>query len=190
MIVHPVITTPNPKRWIALLKALGASVSTHDDGTHLAEFAGGRLSVASGDSPGVEFGLEEVRGELPVKSGAVQVAPLLCTPQVEETAQMLAGQGLQRRLTSDSGDWADLVGDGIVGVHIGREESTVMAFEAADVGSLNEPLEGVGFRVALVDEAYGRTLRVEHPDDPRQEAEIWINETQTDTYGYTRHEED
>lgn len=190
MIVHPIITTPNTERWIALLKALGASVSTHDDGTHLAEFAGGRLSVAPGESSAVELGLEEVTGELPVKSGAVQVAPLLCTPQVEKTAQMLAGQGLQRQLTSDSGDWADLVGDGIVGVHIGQEGSTVMAFEAADVGSLKEPLEGGGFRVALVDEAYGRTLRVEHPDDPRQEAEIWINETQTDTYGYTRHEED
>lgn len=189
MIVHPVITTPNTERWKALLKALGASVSTHDDGTHLAEFAGGRLSVASGDAPGVEFGLEEVRGELPVKSGAVQVAPLLCTPQVEETAQMLAGQGLQRRLTSDSGDWADLVGDGIVGVHIGQEESTVMAFEATDVEALERPLTDAGFRVTLVDEAYGRTLRVEHPDDPRQEAEIWINETQTDFYGYRRHAE-
>ena len=100
---------------------------------------------------------------------------------------MLAGQGLQRRLTSDSGDWADLVGDGIVGVHIGQEESTVMAFEATDVEALEQPLTDAGFRVALVDEAYGRTLRVEHPDDPRQEAEIWINETQTDFYGYRRH---
>lgn len=189
MIVHPVITTPNPERWVALLKALGASVVAHDDGTHRAEFAGGRLSVLSGESSAVEVGLEEVPGELPVKSSSVQVAPLLCTPQVEETAQMLAGRGLQRRLTSDSGDWADLVGDGIVGVHIGQEEFTVMAFEAADVSSLKEPLKGAGFRVALVDEAYGRTLRVEHPDDPRQEAEIWINETQTDAYGYTRHEE-
>lgn len=189
MIVHPVITTPNPERWIALLKALGATIQHHDDGTSLAEFAGGRLTLAAGGSAAVEFRLEKVAGELPVRSGTVQVAPLLCTPDVEKTAQILAGQGLQRRLTSDSGDWADLVGDGIVGVHIGREESTVMAFEAADVGSLKEPLEQAGFRVALVDEAYGRTLRVEHPDDPRQEAEIWINETQTDTYGYTRHEE-
>lgn len=188
MIVHPVITTPHPARWVALAEALGATVTAHDDGTHLVEFAGGRLSVITGDSPAVEFGLEEVTGELPVKSGSVQVAPLLCTPQVEETAQLLAGQGLQRRLTSDSGDWADLVGDGIVGVHIGEEESTVMAFEAADVQALKEPLEEAGFRVALMDEAYGRTLRVEHPDDARQEAEIWINETQTDTYGYTKHD--
>lgn len=188
MIVHPVITTPNPERWIALLKALGAPVVAHDDGTHLAEFAGGRLSVAPGESPAVEFGLEEAPGELPVKSGSVQVAPLLCTPQVEKTAQMLASRGLRRRLTSDSGDWADLAGDGLVGVHVGEDESTVMAFEATDVEALKEPLEQAGFRVALVDEAYGRTLRVEHPDDPRQEAELWINETQTDTYGYTRHE--
>ena len=101
---------------------------------------------------------------------------------------MLAGQGLRRRLTSDSGDWADLAGDGLVGVHVGEVESTVMAFEASDVEALEEPLEQSGFRVALVDEAYGRTLRVEHPDDARQESEIWINETQTDTYGYTRHE--
>ena len=188
MIVHPVITTPSPQRWVALVEALGAAVVTHDDGTRLAELAGGRLSLTSGDSPAVEFGLEKVAGELPVRSGTVQVAPLLCTPDVEETARMLAGQGLRRRLTSDSGDWADLAGDGLVGVHVGEDESTVMAFETADVEALKEPLEQAGFRVALVDEAYGRTLRVEHPDDPRQEAELWITETQTDTYGYMRHQ--
>ena len=77
---------------------------------------------------------------------------------------------------------------GIADVHVGEDESTVMAFETTDVEALKEPLEQAGFRVALVDEAYGRTLRVEHPDDPRQEAELWINETQTDTYGYTRHQ--
>lgn len=188
MIVHPIVTTPHPERWVALASALCATVRHHDDGTRLAEFAGGRLTLVSGDSPAVEFGLEEVAAELPVRSGTVLVAPLLCTPDVEETARMLVGQGLRRRLTSDSGDWADLAGDGLVGVHVGEDESTVMAFEATDVEVLKEPLEQAGFRVALVDEAYGRTLRVEHPDDPRQEAELWINETQTDTYGYTRHE--
>lgn len=197
MIVHPIVTTPNPERWAILASALGATVHTHDDGTRLAEFAGGRLSLVSGDSPSVEFGLEdgERSGMRGAEGGdgqlgpAVSVAPLLCTPEVEETARMLAGKGLRRRLTSDSGDWADLAGDGLVGVHVGEVESTVMAFEASDVEALEEPLEQSGFRVALVDEAYGRTLRVEHPDDARQESEIWINETQTDAYGYTRHED-
>lgn len=187
MIVHPVITTPHPERWVTLATALGASFEHHDGGTRLAEFAGGRLSIVPGDSPAVELGLEEPDDERP-GAGIVQVAPLLCTPEVEETAARLAEQGLRRRLTADSGDWADLVGDGLVGVHVGEAESTVMAFEAAHVEALKEPLEREGFRVTLVDEAYGRTLRVEHPDDPRQEAEIWINETQTDTYGYRRHE--
>ena len=36
----------------------------------------------------------------------------------------------------------------------------------------------------FIDETYGRTLRVENPDDASVEAEIWINETQTDLYGY------
>lgn len=189
MIVHPVITTPNPDRWVALATALGAAVATHDDGAHLAEFVGGRLSIVTGDSPGEEFGLEPAGVEPRAKHGSVHVAPLLYTQQVEQTARRLAGEGLRRRLTSDSGDWADLVGDGIVGVHIGEQDRTQVGFEAADVEALQQPLADAGFRVALVDEAYGRTLRVEHPDNPDQDAEIWINETQTDTYGYTQHEQ-
>ena len=64
MIVHPIVTTPHPERWVALASALCATVRHHDDGTRLAEFAGGRLTLVSGDSPAVEFGLEEVAGEL------------------------------------------------------------------------------------------------------------------------------
>ena len=35
MIVHPIVTTPHPERWVALASALRATVRHHDDGTRL-----------------------------------------------------------------------------------------------------------------------------------------------------------
>ena len=71
----------------------------------------------------------------------------------------------------------------------------VESFWAPDVDALAENLRAAGVRCDVVDEAYGRTLLVEHPDHPEPvEGEpelpgrrLWITETQTDTYGYTDH---
>ena len=65
-----------------------------------------------------------------------------------------------------------------------RSEPRFLGSTGRDVTALIEPLQAAGFRATLIDETYGRTLRVENPDDASVEAEIWINETQTDLYGY------
>ena len=215
MIVHPTVTTPHPERWVALTEALGAAVTSADtagatagspadaltsakaqpparaqtpahSGLRIADFAGGRITIQPGETAGIILNLEADDAQRNRGSGDVAVAPVQYTPDVEGAAQSFADQGLRRRLTSDSGKWADLVGDGIVGVHDGKG-SVVMSFETSDVTALQDPLARAGFRTTLIDESYGRTLRVEHPDDSSQDAEIWINETQTDTYGYTQH---
>ena len=56
--------------------------------------------------------------------------------------------------------------------------------EHPDLDQLSENLRAASIRATLIDETFGRTLRVEHPDDPSTAAEIWINEPQTDLYGY------
>lgn len=116
-------------------------------------------------------------------SGAVQVAPLAITPDVLRAAAALAELGLSRRLTSDSGGWADLADDGIVGVHRGDALGAVIGFEAKNLDELMAPLEMAGANPRIIDESYGRTLQF---DDPDGGAAIWINETQTDLYGYRR----
>lgn len=211
MIVVSNVTTPNRERWELLATALGATV--HGD---VAEFAGGRMTFADGE-PSATITLEadldslenhpglEREGEVAVLrheampdlvitaqagertgSGFVQVAPLITTPEVETIADLVAHLGLKRRLTSDEGRYADLVADGILAVHIGTPDF-VIGLEAPDLDTLLPRLAEAGFRATMIDENYGRTLRIEHPDNPAQEAEIWVNESQTDTYGYTAH---
>ena len=48
--------------------------------------------------------------------------------------------------------------------------------------SLDWALDAAGIESALIDETYSRTLQVADPDGVK---EIWINERQTDLYGYT-----
>lgn len=126
------------------------------------------------------FGIEITDGAR-TPSGAVQVAPLALTPDVARAADVLAGLGLRRRLTSEGGGWADLTGDGILGVHRGSELGAIPGFEAGDLDPLVAPLEAAGANPRIIDESYGRTLQFDDPDGGEA---IWINETQTDLYGY------
>lgn len=114
--------------------------------------------------------------------GETLVAPLY-TPEVQERARLIASLGLTTRVSSISGTYVDFADDGVVAVHHGTR-GVGPSFEHLDVTALIiEPLQAAGFRATLIDETYGRTLRVENPT-MRVEAEIWINETQTDLYGY------
>ena len=138
------------------------------------------LEVTS--SPLPNFFVEEVEGEM-THPGETLVAPLFYTPEVQEGARLIASLGLTARVSSLSGTYVDFADDGVVAVHHGTR-GVGPSFEHPDVTALIEPLQAAGFRATLIDETYGRTLRVENPDDASVEAEIWINETQTDLYGY------
>ena len=50
-----------------------------------------------------------------------------------------------------------------------------------DVDRLSEVLKSRGFVSRVIDEAYGRSLRI---DDPDGGVELWVNERQSDLYGY------
>lgn len=143
----------------------------------------------------------------------VASAPLLVTRSPEAVAAVLAAAGLSPRLSSEGGGWHDLTADGIVGVHAAenmtsevptpvdapagepRPATATGGLEVRNVETLAARLRDAGVRCDVVDEAYNRTLLVEHPDfpeDPAAEPELpgtrlWVNETQTDTYGYVDH---
>lgn len=117
------------------------------------------------------------------EAGPLSVMPIWVTPHVENAAQALLGAGATRRIASDSGVWADLtVDDGLVAVHEGQKVGTVLSFEyAGDLDALAEQVRASGVQMRVIDETYGRTLRLDHPDGGK---EIWVNESQQDLYGY------
>lgn len=122
----------------------------------------------------------------------MKVLAVRFTADVPAQRRFLAALGLAPRVGSDGGGWVDLAGDGgLVGLHAAATADaprtvgeTALSFEA------DEPLEAVldrlhaaGFADAhVVDEAFGRSLRVTDPEG----VEIQVNEAMGDLYGYHR----
>ena len=100
---------------------------------------------------------------------------------------ILEGIGARPRLVADDGTWTDLAcdGGGLAAVHHADAPALELAFEwDADVEEALALLTEAGVRAALIDETYSRTVQVADPDGIK---EVWINERQSDHYGYTRH---
>ncbi|GAA4852041.1 hypothetical protein GCM10023221_34670 [Luteimicrobium xylanilyticum] len=165
----------------------------------------GRPVDADADGPGVSVtgadGLRfRVHGTTPGSpdDGAAPdertiVLPLWYSPAVAAAAGTLERLGLRRRIASDVGDWVDLVapGGGLVAAHRADRPGVQISFEHPDVHALPERLEVAGIAATVVDESYGFSLRIPNPDAGVAPAvpagtEIWVNQTQTDLYGYTR----
>lgn len=98
---------------------------------------------------------------------------------------VLEGLGARPRIVSDDGMWTDFSfdGGGLSAAHASDGSSTELAFEwDGDVEEAQRLLTAAGLDALLIDEAYSRTVQVADPDGgPR----VWINERQTDLYGYT-----
>ncbi|WP_284250464.1 VOC family protein [Litorihabitans aurantiacus] len=121
----------------------------------------------------------------------VVVEPLWMTPDVEGAAAVLRTLDLVPRLASNGGGWVELAaaGGGLVGVHHSEPagSGTVLSLQCPDLDALARRLDVHGVPTTFIDETYARTLRLEHPDHPGDvEAQIWVNEVQTDLYGYSR----
>lgn len=114
------------------------------------------------------------------------VMPIWYTPDTAGALQTLRSLGARERLVSDSGTWTDLrcPDGGLVAVHAASECTVELAFSYdGDVEALLPALTAAGIGATLIDETYARTLRLPDPD---RDAEIWINERQSDLYGYRR----
>lgn len=98
---------------------------------------------------------------------------------------VLEGLGATPRLVGDDGTWTDLAypGGGLAAAHAADESGTELGFEwDGDVERARQLLEAEGIDCVLIDETYSRTLQVADPDGGKR---VWINERQTDLYGYT-----
>lgn len=138
------------------------------------------LTVIGEDLP--ELIVDNIEGE-PVRGGELTAAPLLMTSQVKDNIPVLESLGLRLRAINDSGTYADFSGDGIIALHNrdASESEAVriqLSFEHPDLDVLDDLLKQAGFKPVIVDEAYGRSLRMEIGDE-----QAWVNETPTDLNG-------
>lgn len=117
-------------------------------------------------------------------SGATSVQPIWVTPDPAAASALLGELGLQPRLHADSGNWHDFTAeDGLAAVHAGRATDVVLGFEYAhQFEPLVRPLTEAGVDPQIIDESYGRSLQVLDPDGDER---LWINERQSDLYGYS-----
>lgn len=203
--------TGRPDTWRTVVGALGGSAVAGRPGEQVFALGGGCLvlrhtsgensvtTIELGASPGVAPVLgsdgsiiaRTVAGDAPTRSGMVAVCPLWMTADVLGASAALQAVGLSVRLASEAGQWVDLLapGGGLVAVHAEvppdatGPSHAVLAFEAPDVQDLAGRFEDRGLRADVVDESYGRSLRI---DDPDGGTELWVNETMTDLYGYRR----
>jgi hypothetical protein len=115
------------------------------------------------------------------------VLPIWYAEDVTEPRAVLEALGAVPDLVGDDGVWAELAlpGGGRVGVHASDAGSAVeLAFRwDGDVEVALTKLTAAGVEAVLIDETYGCTVQVVDPDGGK---EIWINERQTDLYGYSR----
>lgn len=111
--------------------------------------------------------------------------PIWFQPGLDEPRRILEALGLRADVAADGGGWIELVADGgVVGLHHRDEPCIGLSFlHRGDLDALAERLRAAGFDAAVIDEAFGRTVRLPGPDGGD---EIWINGTQDDLYGYHR----
>ncbi|MFC7403632.1 VOC family protein [Georgenia alba] len=140
----------------------------------------GRLHI---DSAGPGEG-----GRAPVSTDGINLQPLVYGPveTVRAGADVAAMLGLTPRVFSDRGTWADLAAHGLIAFHDGPmstvdgEVGCEVGLETGNVEAVQSRLEAAGRTSRIIDEAYGRTLRVDTPGG----FELWVNEWQDDLYGY------
>ena len=121
-------------------------------------------------------------GSVPAREGAVGMQPIWFAPDIERPRRILEALGLRATVAADRGGWIDLVSDsGSVGLHHADAESIGLSFLAAELEQLAASLQNAGLDAAIIDEAFGRTIRFADPDGT---GEVWINEPQLDLYGY------
>lgn len=171
----------DPKAAADAVAELGVPVTEAEDAG-----AGTVYRAAMGD--GQLLGLAGLQtweeGSAPRPDPRLFVLPLWMTDAIERSAAALEAVGATRRISSETGQWVDLtLDDGLVAVHDGSLD-VVLSFEYnGDVDELAGRLADAGVEARVIDEAYGRSLRV---DDPDGGTELWVNERMTDLYGYRK----
>ncbi|QFG69833.1 hypothetical protein [Ornithinimicrobium pratense] len=129
--------------------------------------------------------VEATRGGGEATRPELSVLPIWYAVDTAMPRAVLEGLGARPRIVGDAGTWADFTfdGRGLAAVHGADESGTELSFEwAGVVEDAQALLTAAGIDCLLIDETYSRTLQVADPDGGKR---IWINERQTDLYGYT-----
>ncbi|MGP5606552.1 MULTISPECIES: VOC family protein [Micrococcaceae] len=162
---------------------------TREAGTAVVMTEEGHGSTATITGPdGLSFPVtaQSPRPEPAQADPALQVLVLWMTPEPQGPAETLRNIGARPQIASDSGGWVQFraKNGGLVATHSGTRAFATLSFEYDDDAEvLLTRLQTAGLGASLVDESYGRTVLVEHPDGGEP---IWINEAQQDLYGYHR----
>ncbi|MGA4670705.1 hypothetical protein ACPCG0_13075 [Propionibacteriaceae bacterium Y1923] len=125
----------------------------------------------------------------PLTEGAdplLHVLGLWYSPQTDEVAATLRHIGARPDISADQGGWHQFTAKngGLLAAHGGTTSGVVLGFQYdGDAEDLHARLRDAGLEASLVDESYGRTVLVADPDGGEP---IWVNERQTDLYGYHR----
>ncbi|GAA3646897.1 hypothetical protein [Microbacterium marinilacus] len=144
-----------------------------------------RIAAVDGVAVTVSAGVRAPRGDLAMQ-------PIWFAHDLDEPRRLLEALGLRAQIVGDRGGWVDLAapGGGAVGLHavatadMADAPSIGLSFLAAgDLDALARRVRAAGFDAAVIDESYGRTIRIPDPDGGE---EIWINGVQDDLYGYDR----
>ncbi|WP_191089746.1 VOC family protein [Nesterenkonia ebinurensis] len=189
---------------VRLVEFTVPDVDAHAEALEKAGTAAPRVQLAHRDQSNIALDLPQGRvhiGQHLTTAGATLFDPaglnigalLYCpTEMVAAGAQQLAPYGLSPRIASDNGGWTDLTGNGVLAFHDSElhtvsndapNQPVVQVFgETGDVVGLASDLEDRGQEATVIDESYGRSLRVTQPDDQQ----LYINETMDDLYGYHR----
>ncbi|WP_345750360.1 hypothetical protein [Microbacterium rhizophilus] len=122
----------------------------------------------------------------------VAVEPIWFANDLDEPRRILEALGFRAGIVGDAGGWVELTapGGGMVALHAlgsaetADEASIGLSFLArGDLDALAERIRAAGVDAAVIDEAFGRTIRFPHPDGGH---EVWINGLQDDLHGYHR----
>lgn len=153
----------------------------------LTEEGHGRTATITGPD-GLSFvaTVESARPEPTAADPALRVLALWMTPDPEGTAATLRNIGARPEIASDTGAWVQFraKNGGLVATHAGTTQYAVPSFQYdGDIQALRARLVEAGLAAELIDESYGRTVRLRHPDGGE---DLWINEPQRDLYGYHR----
>ncbi|MGO0575907.1 hypothetical protein [Ornithinimicrobium panacihumi] len=181
----PLETSTPVEQAVRIAAAAGAPIelSEQDHGT------AGLVTAADGttftlDSP------TEAPEDTPAAEPRLSVVGIWYTTTPAEARRVLTSLGARPRLIADDGVWTDLTcdGGGLMATHAADSVGAELAFEwAGNVEEAKALLDAAGIGSALIDETYSRTLQIVDPDGVK---EIWINERQSDLYGYTLAEMD
>jgi hypothetical protein len=113
------------------------------------------------------------------------VLPIWYAEDVATPRSVMDGLGAQLHLVGDDETWTELTfpGGGRLGIHRAGSSDIELGFWwDGDIEDALRLLTDAGVEAVLIDETYARTVQFADPDGGK---EIWINERQTDLYGYT-----